>query len=514
VFSLVFGLCAYFYNGYGWGQTARYDPIWAFVEPGPDRYTLRIDGFLSDPAEGLNTGDWARNPERGEHHYSNKAPGTTLLGVPFYFALYHVERVAGLDPTSVRGVLVNAYLINLWVSVLPVAVSAAFFFGLARSLTGGARRALTLTFVLYGGTLMFPFSTMLWGHTTAAALVVMSLACYAGSGPRRLFWSGLFAGMAVLTDYGAAPLPLLLLAVTAVSPDRRRGLGTLALGGLAPATVFAAYHWTLFGSPLALASSYSPAGMLREDDVGGLFGAFQPGALRGLTISTGRGLFVFMPVLALSVVGAAYFLRGGGGDGDGGGDGHGGRARHDALAWIAVGCAALILLANLIFNGWHGGVTAGPRYQIVALPFYAVLLAYLPERGWAGYALLALGCVSFANMFAIASVGPLAPDVFRGSPLLFAYWKLVQTLRLDLGLDAPLSPGGSLSRGSIHVYPTFLMRAWSIELTSPLIERLAVFNLGERLLGLRGVASLLPGLLLPGGLGLWLWRGTGRGGSR
>lgn len=516
VFTLVFVLCAYFYNGYGWGQTARYDPIWAFVEQGPDQYTLRIDGFLSDPEEGLNTGDWARNPERGDHYYSNKAPGTSLLGIPFYLALYHAERAAGLDPTSVRGVLVNAYLINLWVSVLPVALSAVFFFGLARTLTGSERRALGLTFILYGGTLMFPFSTMLWGHATAAALVVMSLAAFVGSGPRRLFWSGLFAGLAVLTDYGAAPLPALLVAAAAVSGDRRPKLAALALGGLAPAVAFAAYHWTLFGSPLTLASSHSPPGMLRESEIGGLFGSLQPGAFGGLTISTRRGLFFFMPVLLMSLGVAAHMLRRT--------DGRlrsvrepAGPARppdHQALAWIAIGCAALIFLSNLSFNGWHGGVTAGPRYQIVALPFYVVLLAFLPERAWMGYALLLLACVSFANMFVIAAVSPMAPDALRGSPLLFAYAKLIGTLRLDLGLDPPLPAGGSLSRGSIHVYPTFLMRAWTVELTSPVIERLAVFNLGERVLGLRGAASLLPALLIPAGLGTWLWRRTGRGRSR
>lgn len=533
---LVLLSCAYFYNGYGWAQTARYDPIWAFVEPGPDRGTLRIDRFLSDPEEGLNTGDWARNPAWSEHYYSNKAPGTSLLGIPFYLSLYHAERWAGLDPTSVRGVLVNAYLINLWVSVLPVAASAAFFLGLTHRLTGSRRRALVLTLMLYGGTLVFPFSTMLWGHTTAAAFAVISLALFAIPGRWRTFWSGTFAGLAVLTDYAAVALPLLLLAVAAVSRERRREVTALVLGGLGPTVAFVVYHWMLFGSPLTLASSYSPPGMLGEHDLGGLFGGVQRGALWGLTLSTRRGLFFFMPVLALSAIAAACLLRGrlrvdsrvdagattSDPDGDAGQEGRtarsfeGASARgltraedREGVAWVAVGMALLVFLANLSFNGWHGGISAGPRYQIVALPFWIVLLAYLPERRWVGRALVVLGAVSFANMFVIASVSPMAPDAFRGSPLLFAYWKLLEVLHLDLGLASPPSPGGSLSRGSIHLYPTFAMRAWTIELTSPVIERLAVFNLGERLLGLRGVLSLVPGLIAGAGLGLWLWRSSG-----
>ena len=125
LFVFVFGLGSYFYNGYGWNQTARYDAIWAFVEPGPHQHTFAIDAFVTDAEAGLNTGDYARNPDHSPHFYSNKAPGTSLLGIPAYFVLFHVERALGIDPVSIRAVLTNAYLINLWVTVLPVAARAA-----------------------------------------------------------------------------------------------------------------------------------------------------------------------------------------------------------------------------------------------------------------------------------------------------------------------------------------------------------------------------------------------------
>lgn len=507
LFSFVFLLCAYFYNGYGWAQTARYDPIWSFVEPGPDRYTVRIDQFISDARVGLNTGDWALNPEHSEHYYSNKAPGAALLGIPFYFTLYHAERLVGLDPISVSGVLVNSYLINLWVTVLPVALSAVFFLGLARRLTGDDRRALLLTLVLYAGTLMFPFSTMLWGHTTAAAFAVISLVLFAAGGTRRMVLSGLFAGLAVLTDYGAAPVALTLLAATMLSRSRRPNVAPFLLGALGPALVFAAYHWIVFGSPITLASSYSQPSMIGEDRIGGLFGGFDPRAIWGLTFSWSRGLFVYMPVLALSLIAAVRLIRTAGAS-----PSHPSEDR--TFAWIAIAVVLSTFLANLSFNGWAGGVSAGPRYQIVALPFYVVLLAFLPRDRWVGMALVALATISMANMFVVASVSPVAPDAFLGSPLLFAYAKVAQTLRLDLGLDPPVPTGGPLSRGSIHVYPPYLMRAWAIDLTSPVMERLAVFNLGERLLGLRGVASLVPALVIPGALGVWMARESRGAGPR
>jgi hypothetical protein len=50
------------------------------------------------------------------------------------------------------------------------------------------------------------------------------------------------------------------------------------------------------------------------------------------------------------------------------------------------------------------------------------------------------------------------------------------------------------------IFPTFLLRDWSITLTDPLIARYSSFNLGERLLGLRGMGSLVPLGVIEGAL--------------
>jgi hypothetical protein len=496
IFVGVFGLCAYFYNGYGWNQTARYDAIWAFVEPGEHRYSFAIDDFITDPVRRLNTGDYARNPEQSPHYYSNKAPGSSLLGIPAYFALYHGEKMLGLDPVSPRGVLINAYLIHLWVTVLPVAASAVFFFGLALLFTRRRRRALLLTGVLYGGTLMLPFSTMLWGHTTAAAFAVMALAFFMRSGRRAAMLSGLFVGLAVLTDYGAAPLAATLALAALATDARRERLPALVLGGLGPLVFFAAYHWALFGSPFTLASSFSPAEMIEEQRLFGLFGRINPVAVWGLTVSSTRGLFFFMPVLVLSLY-ALRFTRSGNAPRD-----------HVAFWWLAAANMVLIFLINTTFNGWHGGFSTGPRYQIIALPFYVLALALLPERRWVRNGLWTLAAISFVNMFVAAAVSPVAPDAIGGSPLLFCYDRIWRVLSVDLGI-VPAPVGGLFSRAGLHIYPMYAMRDLPIALDDPLVERWVSFNLGERLLGLRGTLSLLPVLLGSAGVALWATRLAG-----
>jgi len=476
VFAFVFVLAGYFFNGWGWNQTARYDAIWAFVEPGPNRGTVRIDDFLVDPEAGINTGDWARNAEHSEHYYANKAPGTTLLGIPFYAALYATQRLVGLDPAAPTAVMVNAYLIHLWVTVLPLALSALFAVRLLDRMGLSHRRAVAYALVLYAGTLLLPFSTAMWGHTTAAALVVMALGCFTSPLRGSWVWSGALAGMAVLTDYGAAPFAVSLVAAAALIPRYRERVWRVVAGGVGPLLVFVGYHWALFGSPFTLASSYSPQEMITERYVGGLFGIPRLAAFWSLTFSLARGLFVFMPVLIASVAGVAY-LRG---------------HPRAGLGWLAVFNVVAALLSNMSFNAWQGGVSAGPRYLITSLPFYVVLMAFLPRDRRTSVAVGVLAAVSVANMLVIAAVSPMAPDAVRGSPLFFAWAKLLGVLEVDLGLAAAPAPGGPLSRGRLHVYPTMPLRDWGIPVTSAVYERWASFNLGERLLGLRGAWSLLP----------------------
>lgn len=495
LFSFVLVFAGYFYNGWGWNQTARYDAIWAFVEPGPNQGTVRIDDFLVDADNGINTGDWARNAEHSPYYYANKAPGTTLLGIPFYGAVYALESAVGVDPVEPTAVLVNAYLIHLWVTVLPLALSILFFRRILGHLGVAPHRAVALTLLVYSGTLLLPFSTAFWGHTTAAAFVVMALACFLSDGRGAWVAAGVLAGIAVLTDYGAAPFAASLVGLAALRGEMRPRVPWIVAGGAGPLLVFMAYHWVLFGSPFTLASSYSPSEMITERYILGLFGIPKAAAFWSLTVSTARGLFVFMPILLVAVAGVTHIRR---------------HPRAD-LGWLALFNVVAALLINMSFNAWQGGVSAGPRYLITSLPLYGVLLAFVPEGRRTRVALVGLGAMSVANMFVIAAVSPMAPDAFRGSPLFFSWAKVLGVLQVDLGLQAPPPAGGPLSRGSLHIYPTIPLREWGIPVTSALYERWASFNLGERLLGLRGTLSLLPVLAVAGGLAAGAVRSTDGG---
>jgi hypothetical protein len=135
-----------------------------------------------------------------------------------------------------------------------------------------------------------------------------------------------------------------------------------------------------------------------------------------------------------------------------------------------------MLLVNASFNGWHGGSSAGPRYQILVLPAYALLLSGLPAQKPWRYAFWASLTISASNMLITALTAPATPEVWR-SPLDQLY---------TLGLDMLLTGNDLTHRWKL---PVALVSADAPELAS-----LASFNLGQRL-GLAGLTSVLPWLV-------------------
>ncbi len=358
LFCAVFLSAAWFYNGANANQISRYDMIFSFVEPGtPDTGTFRINHFIEGGRP--NTIDWARNPKHNSKAlYSNKAPGVAMLGIPVYWILYHLEVAMQIKPTAVEATYVNSYLINLVVTVLPIAISAVFFYLILLRfiLPKLPFQACVLTISLYFGTLLLPFSTQLWGHSTATAFAVMALYFALHDDSKSAIASGLLLGLAVLCDYS---ITIILIGV-AVFIGRRsvRQLVFWVLGGLPFAVIHAVYHLSCFGSLLP-ATSFNNPQFHNAEMTGGMFGGPSLEAIWGLSFSPYRGLFNYMPALLGVLLAIALFNR----------------LRRKPMYWMAIFVVVAFFLMNASFNGWHGGMSTGPRYLIPALPFVMILIA-------------------------------------------------------------------------------------------------------------------------------------------
>src|SRR5204863_683975 len=214
---LIVGVEGTFFQPGMWNQNARLAATFAFVEPGT-RYTgsFKIDGLKDGPR--LPTADWARS--RGAF-YSNKAPGVSLLGIVPYFLLYHLERSAGRDPTTVELTRINAFALNLWISVFWNVVAAlALLRRLPRLGVHSSEGAAVVALVYSFATLVLPFGCSAWGHSTAAAFITLGTLDVAEGSRARCLLGGLWLGMAALTEYLAA-LSFVTAAICVLSGDVR-----------------------------------------------------------------------------------------------------------------------------------------------------------------------------------------------------------------------------------------------------------------------------------------------------
>lgn len=488
---------AFFFQGGGWNQNSRFDQVRALAETGgfsihdhmtyaaaagggrvaPRRIAASEVASLHPTKIVYNTGDVS---SVGGGVYPNKPPGLTFLAVPAYWAIWRAERLLGIDPDGWRAQTVAAYLTTLLSIGLIGACTGALLYRVSLSLFPSVplvhHAAAALVFGL--GTLMFPFSTILFDHVPVAFLTLLAFhllqpgrAEEGRAVPGRAVAAGLVAGAAVLCNYAAILAVFLLLAYLATGDGARTRVPLFLAGGVIPALELSAYHLACFGSPLALATSHQSS--LFTDPGAcwlGAFGPPDPRALAGLLVSPYRGLLFSSPILALAFYGLWRAWRG--------------PRRREALLCGAVFLAFLTM--NAAFRQWHAGSTFGPRYLVPALPFLGLLLA--PAFARLPRLALTLGVVSVAAMLVATAVDPQVPlDV--ASP-----WR-------DYLL--PLAGGKEVVfplyrvEGPVSANPQGMMEGYPYDLFAP-GSREAVwnsFNLGE-VLWPRSLLSLMPLVLV------------------
>ena len=396
VFVIVFAAQAYFTNPHGWAQNARFIPILSFVEPGQDQYTFHIDHLVRrGPKRDTGTSDWTLHDG---HYYSNKAPGTHLLGAPAYLLLFHLERLLGLAPLSRELTRTNRALLNLWCTVVWTALAAALFnrFLLARGTSTAGAVLVSVGYVL--GTLIFPFGTSLWGHTTSAAfLLIAACLLFWPHGVRAPTLCGFSAGLAVLTDYTAV-LPCACLAITALARVDRRALVRLALGAAMPLATLLIYQKLCFGDFLTTSVAATNPAFVEQGKLVGVLGLPSASVFGANLLSPYRGLLLFCPVLAFALPGAILAWKDG----------------QKALVAVSVSSILAVLVLAASFNGWWAGWATGPRYLIVSIPFWCLLLPDVGRlRRIVRCAFLATMALSCFNMVAIAAVEVMVNPAFH-----------------------------------------------------------------------------------------------------
>ena len=328
------------------------------------------------------------------HWYSARAPGLAMYSLPFYELLNAVDAPAlARDSQALRGEDEMIYFVGLWGSVLPGLVMLLLVWRVADRFEPGYGGPAAV--VLGLGTMVLPFSTLLFSHVLAATLGFAAFAVMMRerAGPPRplmLAGAGLLMGYAITSEYPLAFVAVVLGLYLLSRPDARTPrllaarVGAYVLGGVVGIVPLLLYNHAAFHSWTHLAYSNIP------QQQKGFFGISGPSvAVLGTLLFDSRGLLTLSPVLAMGAVGTVLLYRRG----------------HRAEALTIAGICVCYLGYNSGYYLPFGGGSPGPRFLITMLPFLAVPLA-LAFRRFPGPT-IALAAVSIATAVTATITHPL-----------------------------------------------------------------------------------------------------------
>ena len=338
----------------GWNQTSHFALIRAL-----DDGTAHIDRYHK------LTGDRARYHG---HWYSPRAPGLAFVTLPMYEALEAVGATHTLrDNIGGRNNSETIWLLGIWGALLPAVALMLTVRWVGNRVEPGFGTPAAVTLGL--GTIVLPFSTVLFAHVLSACLgfAAFALLFRARHGPspgrlRSYALAGACAGYAVTTEYALA-LVALALAVYGLAQGDVLRRGAAYLGGFVAGLVpLGLYNQLAFGSVFHVGYADVP------NQQSGFFGINmpRPGVIVQLLLSS-HGLLTLSPVVAMGIAGTVLLYRRG--------------YRAEAFLIAAIGFGFLLYSSGYFLP--FGGAVPGPRFLIATLPFVCFPLA-LAYRRWPG----------------------------------------------------------------------------------------------------------------------------------
>jgi hypothetical protein len=245
-----------------------------------------------------------------------------------------------------------------------VAATAATVFALGLATRATALQSLAAAALTVFGTLLLPYVATGFSEPSVGLAIALGLI---GVQTNRPVVTGAASGLALLMRVDSAFLVVPVLGVATWVAGARSWQAALRFcGALTPAVIAtAAYDAFRFGAPWRTGYFFAT---FNHPLVAGLY---------GLLLSPAAGLFIYVPLLPLALVGLFLAMR-----------------RLPLLASTALVLLALRILVYAVWFGWTAYWAWGPRYLVPAMPALAVGLIEVCRR-WSALQLGMKAAVAF-----------------------------------------------------------------------------------------------------------------------
>ncbi len=310
-----------------------------FTRPTPESYDAQIMFQVTQSMVDHGSFTVHQDPFGMNTPYSLWGIGMSLLmALPYWVA----ERLHQDPGVFVMGV--NA-------AVVAVTSGTVFALGLATRAT--AVQSLAAAAFTVFGTLLLPYVATGFSEPAVALAIALGLI---GVQTNRPVVAGAAAGLALLMRVDSAFLVVPVLGVASWVAGARSWQAALRFGvALMPAVIVTAGYDTLrYGAPWRTGYFFAT---FNHPLVAGLY---------GLLLSPAAGLFIYVPLLPLALVGLFLTMR-----------------RLPLLASTALVLLAVRILVYAVWFGWSAYWVWGPRYLVPAMPVLAVGLIEVCRR-WSG----------------------------------------------------------------------------------------------------------------------------------
>lgn len=304
-----------------------------------DHQTWAIDAFESLTIDKSKVGD---------HFYSEKAPFTSLLVIPFDWALEKIKASQNFDQKLSRVLTLG----DLFTGILP-------FFGINLLILRKIHQK-WLIFPFLFASFLWAFSGIYFGHLLAAFFLIIAYqALFEKNKPA---WGGFWLGLGFMTEYPVA-LAFPLWGIWLFIKEKTFLKPFKFFLGIFPSFLFIGiYNQMITGSPFKMIYSFvvEEAFAPMKKALGFSFPTVE--GLYGLILSPSRGLLLFAPAC---IWGIYWILK---------------KINSKRAITLFTHPAFLFFILSLfLFSSyymWNGGWTYGPRHLI---PAYALLCyVFLP----------------------------------------------------------------------------------------------------------------------------------------